>query len=224
MSDTALAVLALMLAVLVVLHLRSRQTLRRRRGALFDKCLGLFESYRLKGDGVSFPTLEGRYRGLDVKLEPIVDHIALRKLPSLWLLVNVRGRVRYRGVLDFLVRPLNVEFFSPSATLEYRLPVPSGWPQDAWLRSDRPAEMPPLERIEPHIGFFEDRKAKELLVTPRGVRLVYQAREGVRAHYAVLRQVEFVDPELSPALVSGLLDRAAALYEDLKEEGPHNER
>jgi hypothetical protein len=190
--------------------------MRRKRGAIFDGCFGLFESYRLSQDGVYFPVLKGRYQGYEVQLEPVVDHLAVRKLPSLWLLVTVRGGVRYAGVMDFLVRPLNVEFFSPAATLETRLHVPSGWPQNAWLRTDRPEGMPPIERIEPHIRFFDDPRAKELLVTPKGVRLVYLAKEGERAHYTVLRQVEFPDPSIPPQLLRDLMDRAVALLEDLK--------
>ncbi|MBZ0155207.1 MAG: hypothetical protein K8I29_03210 [Alphaproteobacteria bacterium] len=186
---------------------------------MFDSCIGLFDSYRLSQDSVYFPVLEGRYRGYGVRIELIADHIAVRKLPSLWLTVTLRGTVRYGGVLDLLVRPLNVEFFSPSALLEARLSVPPGWPQDAWLRSDRPDAMPPLEYIEPHVRFFHDPRAKELLITPRGIRLVYQAQEGVRAHYQVLRQVEFAGPPLSPRLLGSLMDRAIALYEDLKQEG-----
>jgi hypothetical protein len=200
MSYEATAVFALMLAALTYMYWRGRQSIRNKRGAIFDGCLGLFDSYRMSQDGVYFPALEGRYRGYEVQLEPVVDHLAVRKLPSLWLLVTVRGRVRYAGVLDFLVRPLNVEFFSPSATLGIRLPVPSGWPQNAWLRTDQPEGMPPIERIEPHIRFFDDPRAKELLVMPEGVRLVYLAKEGERAHYTVLRQVEFPDPSIPPQL------------------------
>lgn len=218
MSYEAAAVLALMVVTLAYIHWRGRQAIRKERGAMFDGCLGLFQSYRVSQDGVYFPVLKGRYRGYEVKIEPVVDHLAVRKLPSLWLLVSVRGNVRYAGVLDFLVRPLNVEFFSPSAALESRLPVPPAWPQNAWLRTDSPEEMPPLERIEPHILFFQDPRAKELLVTPGGVRLVYQAKEGERTYYRVLRHVKFPEAALSPELVRGLMDRAIALYEDLKEE------
>jgi hypothetical protein len=216
MSYEATATLALMAAVLSYIYWRGRQAIRNKRGAMFDGCLRLFESHRLSQDGVYFPVLKGRYQGYEVQIEPVVDHLAVRKLPSLWLLVTVRGRVRYTGVLDFLVRPLNVEFFSPSAALETRLTIPLGWPQNAWLRTDRPEGMPPIERIEPHIRFFDDPRAKELAVTPKGVRLVYLAKEGERAYYTVLRQVEFADPSIPPQLLRDLMDRAIALYEDVK--------
>lgn len=217
MRYDALAVAALMGLALVSIHWRTRRTIRRARAAMFDGCLPLLEAYRVTQDGLGFPILEGRYRGHDVEIQPVVDHVAVRKLPSLWLLVTVRGPVAYEGTLDFLVRPLNVEFFSPSGTLEKRLPVPPGWPQHAWLRTDDPERMPPVERVAPHIQFFEDPRAKELLVTPRGVRLVYQGKEGQRAHYAVLRQVEFGDIAVPPELARSLLDRALALHQDLEQ-------
>ncbi len=219
MRYDALAVAALMGLALVYIHRRSRRSIRTARAAMFDACLPLLDAYRVTQDGLGFPVLEGRYRGHDVQIQPVVDHVAVRKLPSLWLLVTVRGPVRYEGTLDFLVRPLNVEFFSPSATLEKRLPVPPGWPPHSWLRTDDPERMPPVEVVAPHIGFFEDPKAKELLVTPQGVRLVYQGKEGQRAHYAVLRQVEFGDIAVPPELARELLDRALALYRDVEREG-----
>lgn len=76
--------------------------------------------------------------------------------------------------------------------------------------------MPPLDLIAPHMSFFDDPRAKELLITPHGLRLVYQADQAQRAHYLVLRQAAFTDLTLDPARLRDLMDRAIALYEDLK--------
>lgn len=185
---------------------------------MFDACLPLFETYRVTQDAVYFPVLTGRYRGQEVRLEPVADHIVIRKIPSLWLRVSVMGEVPFRGALDFLVRPENVEFYSPYTKLEERVPVPPEWPQFARLRSDDSERMPPLELVSRHMGFFDDPKAKELLITPRGVRLVYQVNQSIRAHYMVLRQTHFENLSLAPELVTSLLDRALALYVDLNSE------
>lgn len=186
---------------------------------MFQPCLGLFDTYRVVQDDVYFPILTGRYGGVRVRLEPIADHVVMRKIPSLWLLVTIREEVPFEGALDLLVRPQNVEFYSPSARLPVQLEVPPGWPQPAWLRSDDPERMPPLSLIARHIGFFDDPKAKELVVTPKGVRLVYQVNQSVRAHYMVLRQAHFENLALSPERLQDLLDRAVALWEDLRKEG-----
>ena len=51
--------------------------------------------------------------------------------------------------------------------------------------------MPPLDVIEPHMTLFQDQRAKELLVTPKGVRLVYQAAQAEQGPYQTLRLVRF---------------------------------
>lgn len=216
MNYAAVSVVIAMVAVLLYLNRRDRVQIKATRSAFFDACLPLFQQYQVTQDGIYFPVLTGTYSGFDVKLEPIADHIVIRKIPSLWLLVTVKAEVPYAGILDFIVRPQNVEFYSPSAKLETRLPVPESWPQHAWLRTDRAADIPPLDVVGRHMDFFDDTKAKELVISPRGVRLVYQARQSVRAHYMVLRQVHFDDLVLQPELVRELLDRAIALHGDLR--------
>ena len=62
---------------------------------------------------------------------------------------------------------------------------------------------------------FADEKTKELVVTPRGVRIVYQASQGERAYYMVLRQPEFGEARLPAALAQRLLEQALAVYNSL---------
>jgi hypothetical protein len=111
-----------------------------------------------------------------------------------------------------------VEFYSPASQLRKDITIPEGWPKDAVLRTNIPDRMPPREMIEPYITFFDDSKAKELLITANGVRFVYQARQAERSHYMLLRQVVFEDIRLSPDLVVNIMNRAVALYTDLNRE------
>lgn len=220
MRYEVLTLAVLFLAALWYLHRRHRARVRTERGAVFSAALSLFDRYRVVQDDVDFATLEGRYRGYDVRLQPIVDHVAVRKVPSLWLLATVRAPVPFAGAFDFLARPQNVEFYSPSSTLDHAIAIPAGWPEHASLRTDRPEAMPPQAVMARHMDFFADPKAKEMLVTPKGVRLVYQANQAERSQYLVLRQAEFANPSLPAELVRGLLDQAITLYEDLKRSGP----
>jgi hypothetical protein len=206
--------------VLVWLYRRDRERYRRLRGSFFAECLSLFESYRVVQDDVDFPVLDGRYRGAAVRLVPFVDHVAFRKVPSLWLKVTVRAPVRYRGVFDLLMRAQGVEFYSPADDLDHRLPLPAGWPAEATIRSDDPAAMPPFELIAPHIPLFADPRLKELLITPRGVRLVYQVQQALRSQYAVLRQAEFAENRLPADLARRLLDAALAIHAAVAAEEP----
>jgi len=211
---------ALLLALAAVggllwLHRRQRRQLRARRARLFDAVLPLLESYRVTQDDVLHPVLDGRYRGYAIRLEPIIDHIAVRKLPSLWLLTTVYGRIPYRGAIDVLARPQNIEFYSPAEQLDHSVALPPGWPAHARIRSDDPAAMPPQDRLTPHVAMFEDPRVKELLVTPRGVRIVYQIDQAERAQYMVLRQAQFAEQPLTALLAERLLDRAIAIHRDL---------
>jgi len=212
-----LAVTAAALAGLTWLYRRDRERYRRLRGGFFALCLDLFERYRVVQDDVDFPVLTGRYRGHEVRLEPIIDHLTMRKLPSLWLQVSLIAPVPYQGIFDLLVRPRGTEFYSPSSDLPYELRLPPGWPADAQLRSDDPARMPPLETMAQHRYLFEDPRLKEMLVTPKGVRLVYQVQQAERAKYAVLRQIEFTDYTLAPSLARRLLEATLAIRRSLEQ-------
>ncbi len=213
-----LSLIAIIICILWIMHRRKRSVLKAERAAMFNDCVDLFEKYRITQDDIYYSVLEGRYNGHDFRLEPIADHIAFRTIPSLWLLVTLRNKIPYQGIFDFLVRPQNVEFYSPSSKLRISIDIPGDWPQHAVLRTNNPDGMPPKERLESHIAFFDDPKAKELLVTPNGVRVVYQARQADRSHYMLLRQVVFENINLSPDLVRELMDRSIAIYRGLVEE------
>lgn len=205
-----IAVLAV--GALIAIYMRDRERCRRQRRDVFGECLELFDSYRLVQDGPAFAVLSGLYRGHRFELEPIVDNVAFRKLPSLWLKVTLRAPVRFGGVFDLVMRPRGVEFYSPFGELEYEIPVPHDWPRDAIVHADDPARMPPVEIIAPHVRLFADARMKELLVTPRGIRLVYQVAQAERAQYLVLRQIEFAEQRLPQTLVRRLLDAAVELH------------
>jgi hypothetical protein len=198
--------------VLWLIYRRDRARKRAVRGAYFDECRSLIEDCCVTFEGIEFPVLDGRYGGQQIRLEPIVDHMAVRKLPSLWLKVSVFGDLPIAGTIDFLVRPLNTEFFSPSADLPITVRIPLEWPQHALLRTDLQSDFLPIRILHPHVGLFADPKMKELVIAPRGVRLVFQENQGERAYYMVLRQANFGASKLSAALARRLLDEAVAVY------------
>jgi len=202
-------------AVLWFIYRYDRGKKRAGRATYFADCMSLFEDCRITERDLDYPLLDGRYRGHTVRLEPVVDHIAFRKLPSFWLKVSVRGELPITGTVDFLVRPQNTEFYSPAAELPVTLPIPPGWPAHALLRTDIRDRSPPVELLTPHMAMFDDAKTKELLVTPRGVRIVYQAHQAERAYYLVLRQAEFGIVRLPPELARRLLEQAIAVYNSL---------
>jgi hypothetical protein len=208
------------IAVLVILYRRDRNRLKRQRAQFFDDCLPLFQSYRVTQEGPTFPLLSGRYRDHEARLEPVIDSMAWRKVPVLWLKVTILKPNSYRGVLDFLVRPGGVEVYSPSADLDYHLAVPSGWPEQSLLCTDDPTSIPPLEAITPHMAAFADPFMKELVATSRGVRLVRMIWQASRLHYAVFRETRFEEIHLDRAVAQGMLDTALAMAEALAAAAP----
>jgi len=198
------------LLVLPAIYLRDSAAEKRRRGDWFAPALSLFSSYRVTQQGKNWPVLTGRYCGRDVRLEPVLDDLTWRKLPSLWLKVTLLAPNPERGTLGFLVRPRGGEFYSPTADMASRLPIPAHWPSDAILRSDDRKEAPQLD-----LTAFADPRLKELVVSPAGVRLVYQAQQGERASYLVLRQASFAEPHVELAPVKALLDQVIALTAEL---------
>jgi hypothetical protein len=207
------------IAVLVIVYRRDRKNLQAKRARFFDLCHELFQSYRVTQKGPTFPLLSGRYRGHEVRLEPVVDDMARRKVPVLWLKVTVLKPNPYRAILDLLVRPGGVEIYSPSDELDHHLPLPHGWPEQAVLCTDNPSSIPPLDLLTPHMRVFEDIYMKELVVTCRGVRLMRMIWQARRLHYAVLREVKFDDVHLDPAIAKTMLDSAVAIADALSDTG-----
>jgi hypothetical protein len=206
------ALCAVFAVALWLIYKRDRARMKVARASYFDDCRSLFEDCRVVQEGTDFPILEGRHRDHRFRLEPVVDHMAVRKLPSVWIKVSLVGPVPIPGVIDFLVRPQNTEFYSPSTSLPFSLRIPPEWPQHALLRTDLDDGSLPVEVLTPHMHIFSDPKTKELLVSRRGVRIVYQASQGERAYYLVLRQPEFGEPRLPAALALQLLGQAIAVY------------
>jgi hypothetical protein len=205
---------------LVMLYRRDRKSLQARRARFFDRCLDLFQSYRITQEGPTFPLLSGRYRDYEVRLVPVVDDMAWRKVPVLYLKVTVLKANRYRAILDLLIRPGGVEVYSPSDELHHHVPLPEGWPGQAVLCTDDPSSLPPLDLITPHMGVFNDVYMKELVATSRGVRLTRMIWQARRLHYAVLREVNFEELYLDPAIAKTLLDSAIDIADALSNAGP----
>jgi hypothetical protein len=222
MPEAGIALAIAFAVVLVILHRRERSALKAQRLRLFDGCLALFDHAVLTQDDVAWPVLTGSYGGRLVRIEPVADQVAFRQVPSLWLVVSVRQELKVAGTFDLLARRANVEFYSQATALPRCLPLPRGWPAHTSLKADCEASELPLDELDPHVmAFFDDPRSKELVVTPRGVRLVYRVQGADRSEYLVLRSATFRDAHVSAALLESLLERATAVTADLMREVEH---
>ena len=61
------------------------------RRAVLDDCTALLGEPSVHDHGTDYPCLRGRYGGAQVEVQPLLDHVGFRKLPSVWLLLTLRA-------------------------------------------------------------------------------------------------------------------------------------
>lgn len=157
----------------------------------------------------------GTYRGEPAIIEPIVDTLNVRKLPVLWLMITIPGPVHVRATFDLMMRATGMEVFSNYRDLDHSIGTPKGFPEWAGIRTDDPTGLPAAEIFAPYLARFHEGTGKELLVTPKGVRMVLMADEADRGGYLIFRDARFGVEQLTPDVVRGVLDDLHALRGDL---------
>jgi hypothetical protein len=227
MFETITTFLGIAAAVGLAIHFAAkfREQARKRASApevFYGKVRPLIVNARYEGErSVGYPQLVGRYRELPVRLQPVIDTLAIRKLPSLWLLATIPDPLPLRATFDLMMRPAGPTTFSNFDHLPMTLEALPDLPPYAVVRTDDAGHVLPYHLVAPHLDVFEDPRAKELLITPKGLRFVWQVAEADRARYGVFRQAEFGVVELDPDLTRGLLDRLIALRKSILDWADH---
>jgi hypothetical protein len=157
----------------------------------------------------------GYSRGVEVQVQTVVDTLSTRKLPSLWLMVTVVDPLPLNATFDLMMRPAGPSTFSNYEQLREVVGTPAGFPEQAVVRSDNAAAMVPPDVVRRHIGPFFGRGPKELLISPKGLRMVMQLGEADRARYVVLRQAEFGEAQVQELELRNCLSLLFALREDI---------
>ena len=212
----ALAAGAVLAVLLTAMQRRTRRALKEGRASLFVASYGMLDTYRITQAGIDYPEMQATYRGHAFHVDAVVDTLTFRKLPVLWLRVSLLAPLPGFATFDILVRSQNVEFYSPSADLPHRLESRAGWPADAMVRTDNQGRLPDLAVLDRHIALFQTPQVKELLITPKGVRIVRMLDQAKRAEYLVMRQAEFENAQVTAELLRDLMDRTIALHQDLR--------
>jgi hypothetical protein len=212
----ALAAGAALIVLLTLMQRRNRGDLKERRASLFAAAYGILDTYRITQAGIDYPAMQATYRSHAFHVDVVVDTLTFRKLPVLWLRVSLLAPLPGMATFDILVRSQNVEFYSPSAELPHRLEPRPGWPADAMVRTDNQGCLPDLAVLDRHVGMFQEPPVKELLITPKGVRIVRMLEQAKRAEYLVTRQAEFENAQVTAELLRDLMDRTIALHQDLR--------
>lgn len=175
------------------------------RAAFLDDVQTLFTGglKALNLDG--FPRISGSYKGLTFDIQAVPDTLNVRKLPTLWLLVTLPEPMPVKATFDLMMRPRGVEMFSNQSQLPVQMAPDSGFPPDCTIRTDAPGALPPRDLLLRHTGILQDGKAKELVISPKGLRIVWLAEEANRGRYLIFRDSEmgmspFPAEELKPLL------------------------
>jgi len=209
------------LLVLIWMLRRHNRDLRQDRAVLFDDCLPLFSDCSLDQRGTRYPELRARWscgqHTHPVALRAMADTLQTRRLPPLWLIIDVRCALDMQGTLDVLVRPTGVEVFSPSRDLPHRHELPGHWPQTSLLKSSLPDAPGVLARID-HAActLLADPYSKCLTVRPDGLRYVLQIAQSSQAHYMVLRNAHFGSQRLDPQRLHSKLALLGNILNTLK--------
>jgi hypothetical protein len=186
------------------------------RGLLLADCLDVLERGKIKLMADGWGALHGLLGGRAASITPFCETLAYRRLPRLWLAVTVRFDLPSCGVLDVVRRSTNVEFYSPAIDLPKQFEVPVQWPQDTLIKGDGAQAARTLALLaEPLAELFADVRVKEVLIARRGVRIVYQARQGFHDAYLLLRQSRFDVERLRPEEIEPLITFVQGIADQL---------
>lgn len=201
------------LTALAFLARHERKLIRARRGLVLEPVRDLFTSATYSTDGAGIPQLEGVYRGHHLKLDLIPDTMTMRRLPQLWLSVTLQQVLPIDDTgVAILVRPSGADFYSLTEHMHEHFDPPGSIPWETLIRGQSAASARTLSCIAPAAArLLDDAKVKEIAVTHRGARIVYQLAEGGRGQHLLLRQCDFHEARIERDLLDRLIDGLEAI-------------
>ncbi len=191
-----------------VVALRGHRKAIAARRNLLDRCAHLLSEASLTHGGDGFPILEGFRDGRFVRIELIPDSMTIRRLPQLWLKLTRLEARPHCAEFSLLVRPSGTEFYSLTSEHALALEPPAGIAAEAIAKGDRSSSQRAIERSSAILrNIFVDIRAKEVAVTRKGLRLIWQAAEGHRGEHLLFRQCRFENAEIAPADLENLFGK-----------------
>ncbi|RFC63667.1 hypothetical protein DYI37_11745 [Fulvimarina endophytica] len=209
--------LGLALAALSWQLARARAARSAARARYLDDCLALFDEHRMQIAATGFPRIAGRYRGRAFDVQVVPDTLTVRKLPALWVLVSLIEEMPLKARFDLMVRPGGTETFSAFHTLSHQIPIPAGYPEECTIRSDDPGDPAGETVMRRHLDLFEDASVKEVIFSPKGLRIVFLAEEADRGRYLIYRDAEMGMVPLGAVRLERVLRRLTAIADDIHE-------
>ncbi len=194
------------LVITAIVAIREHANAIGARRTLLDRCRPLLSNAEIAHGGDGFPKLEGRNRGRFVRAELVPDTLTIRRLPQLWLKMTRLEARPYQPEFSVLIRPSGAEFYSLTSAHPIMLDPPPGLAAEIIAKGDTPASQYAIDALAPQLReMFRDPRMKEVAVTRRGLRLIWQTAEGERGNHLLLRQCRFENGEVDAATFSALL-------------------
>jgi len=200
-----------------------RQALEKKRAKaiaaqrLFAEVSPLLEGFDMKpGDSVGSWKATGRYQGELFQYHAVTDTLSTRKLPSLWLLLTLPKPQPLTATIDVMMRPAAQSTFSQFDFLPHSLQPAADLPAEALVRSDQANAWFPAEAMTLANPVLRGPGGKELLMSPRGLRIVVQVAEADRLRYGVFREARFDDAVIDGSQARTIMDALLALDSALR--------
>lgn len=196
-----------------------RVALAARQGFL-GSCVPVLRDVELHCGGDGFPRLSGQLDGDPVHLELIPDTMVMRRLPQLWASLTLCKDLGDIPGFAVLVRPAGYEFYSLTAHYGEPLDAPAELPSEVLVRGSDASAEALLFQLAPSIGsILADPRVKEIAVTKRGLRLIWQVGEGRRGEHLLLRQVVFDNATVEAGELVRRLDQLGRLQIAIEGQG-----
>ena len=190
------------------------------RTGYFDTVAPLFADVVHRIEASGFARMSGRWGGVRFDLQAVPDTLTFRKLPVLWVMVTLTEEICIAGKVHIMRRPTQAEVFSHFGLMPEGVALPPGFPDDCALRCEA-ADGLPLAVIAEQAGLFGDRTVKELVMTPKGLRIVLLGEEAERTKYLLYRDAEMGSTPFPAAQLVPQLQALLALRIRLSEEAAH---
>jgi hypothetical protein len=105
--------------------------------------------------------------------------------------------------------------FSHHSQLPVQIAPDPLFPHDCTIRTDDAFHLPPRHVLAHHIQFFDNQRAKELVISPKGLRVVWLAEEAHRGKYLIFRDSEMGMTPFPASDLKPVLDYLIELRADL---------
>ena len=212
LSTVLVVAMVALVAAMVAEQLRQHRRRKREYAALFDEATGALEGARPDLDGSGLPVLIGRHDGHEARLDLVIDALALRKLPRLFVRAAIHRPLPVPAPVFAVRMTTGSGMVENDPRLSRGVPTPPSWPEDVLVRTseDGPARVP---EVLLRVGdLFDDPRTGSVMVSPRGVRVSWEAARGDVAAWRVSRGARFGNG-VPVDLARALLDTAGGLAE-----------